>query len=226
MNKSNLADKDEESMDNGLDTAPGTASNLGFGGATSMANGLLGVQGEEKRTSLLDMIKDNLTRTGKYQSDSELITGMLMIFAGNWVHVLEASQKVVLGYLRELGNQKVAAEKYSSDMRVLVLSDDIPQRFYPVWACRVLERLSPVPIYIDDSVLQADTVAKTNDLKAALDDMASRYKDVIPSTELVEAICNCNLIMPIENWLSTFDGHLKYVNAGDLVWPAPKMISI
>ncbi|KAJ3034661.1 hypothetical protein HDV00_004800 [Rhizophlyctis rosea] len=127
----------------------GKPSTAGFGPITpaTPGGGMIGDVGaggaganvpEERRTSLLDVVRANLQRQGKttmlyrvivsgqlprdadraelgayyqkffkqYQTETDLITGMLLVFPGCFVHILEASHKVILSFLRDLATPK------------------------------------------------------------------------------------------------------------------------
>ncbi|OAJ41053.1 hypothetical protein BDEG_24707 [Batrachochytrium dendrobatidis JEL423] len=95
----------------------------------------------------------------RQQSENELITGVLLIYRESFAHVLEASQKVVYAFLRDIGSQptfvprtdfiglntdsKPQAEDVNIAMmvntKVLLLSDNTSERSYPFWASKVID---------------------------------------------------------------------------------------
>ncbi|KAI9353304.1 hypothetical protein DFJ73DRAFT_324866 [Zopfochytrium polystomum] len=225
----------------GLSTVPNAFTSSG----TNNNNGNNNMsQNDDKRTSLFDVIRENLTRIGKtsilyrvvvcgrlanpkersefgtyyqkffkqYQNDTDLITGILLIFPNVWIHVLEATSKVVTAYLRDLdpssSSSSVAATAAAAatDSKLLHMSDDVGARAFPFWACRLID---PIPsltaFYVDEAVYQAGGEAlaaeladisiklcnlgtglsslQKQDLKTALDEMPYRYKDLIPRVE-------------------------------------------
>ncbi|KAJ3196110.1 hypothetical protein HK101_010041 [Irineochytrium annulatum] len=263
----------------------------------------MGQSSDEKRSSLLDVVRDNLNRQGKsmmyrvvvtgelrnvaeraeygahnqkffkqYQGDADLITGMLMVLQDTFIHALEASQKVSLAFLRELGvrlppplaaiSDQVKARadleaymrgplpvehRYVKNVRVLLVLEDAGQRFFPFWASRVVEaNPNASAVYVDEAGFAESAVAKTiadlcvafcnigsglsnltkNDLKNALDELPERFKDLMPSAEILRFIAGCKRIMSIDEWLDIFDGHVRVPKESDLVWPMYKAIVI
>lgn len=91
----------------------------------------------------------------RHQSESDLITGILLIYRGSFVHVLEASQSIVYSFIRDIGARKTFAPKTDAstdtksqqpievpmitNARVLLVSEDVGSRFYPFWASRVID---------------------------------------------------------------------------------------
>ncbi|KAJ3103050.1 hypothetical protein HDU97_010406 [Phlyctochytrium planicorne] len=233
---------------------------------------------EEKRVSMLDVVRDTLQRQGKtsmlyrailcgelknptertelgghyqkffklYQSDADLITGMLLALPGTWVHVLECSQRVMLAFLRELGNLRTEnGHKCIKSAKILLMSDDITQRFFPFWASRVIDQ-SSTPFYLDDTMYTEETFPKTladicvnvctigsglsnlskNDLKNVLEELSERFQKQIPRSETIEFISRSNDVISIEEWLTVFDERINTPKDSELVWPAPKSIKI
>ncbi|KAJ3290925.1 hypothetical protein HK104_006445 [Borealophlyctis nickersoniae] len=293
---------------------PGSAA---AGGASALTPGLSA--SEEKRTSLLDVVRDNLQRQGKntmlyrvvvcgelvkdadradfgayyqkffkqYQTETDLITGMLLVLPGCFVHVLEASHKVILSFLRDLKTPpsssttrtrtthltshhaaSVTTEPKPSEggpttttigggtpgstlpltagmklrsCRVLCLADDIPARFYPFWASRVVDPRSDAA-EADADFETEDAGARTvadlcikfatlgaslsslskSDLKPALDELGDRYRNLIPRPEFIIAVSSESHVMSVDEWCELFDGHLEVVLESDLVWPVPR----
>ncbi|ORY43039.1 hypothetical protein BCR33DRAFT_717770 [Rhizoclosmatium globosum] len=283
--------------------------------------------GEDKRTSLLDVTRDNLVKQGKtfilyrvivcgklddsskkteisshyqrffkvFQNDSELITGMLLMFQDTYVHVLEASEKVVTAFLRELrgilpasfprtpevfqtppdssnpspnnNNNNAAAaaaenaslaigssfsssirNQYFSASKVLLLAGDVSGRTYSFWASRSIELgAGAAPYYVDEMMFNEENLERTiaklcvditsigiglsslskADLKQAMEDMASKFEDVLPRNEMIKYIMNeCHAMTTVQEWAEIYDSHMEVAQTTEHVWPAPKMIEV
>ncbi|KAI8855324.1 hypothetical protein BC829DRAFT_378596 [Chytridium lagenaria] len=224
---------------------------------------------EERRVSMLDVVRESLQRQGKlwfcgelknpserdrvgryltqktahyqkffkqYQSDADLITGMLLVLPGTWMHVLECSQRVMLAYLRELGNvRNESGHKCVKNAKVVLVSDDITQRFFPFWASRVSSKNGP-PFYIDEAMyternyykerMLADMSVNLCNIGSGLSNLSKRFQKLIPRSETIQYLSNLNDVISIEEWLAVFDERITTPKDSELVWPAPKPIKI
>jgi hypothetical protein len=64
---------------------------------------------------------------------------------------------VFLAFMRDL-----KTVKFFKNVRVLLISDDIPVRHFPFWASRIVEPIPGLtPYYVDDTAFQEDTIPKT-----------------------------------------------------------------
>ncbi|KAI9106243.1 hypothetical protein DFS34DRAFT_602774 [Phlyctochytrium arcticum] len=270
----------------------------------------------ERRTSLLDVVRDGLQRQGKtsvlyrlvvcgmtkgadrqeilaqyqkffkqYQTDTDLITGLLILYPDTYVHLLECSTKIAYAFMRSLGGQAVSgmsgagtssqissssANSLSShqqpkegatthpiapsfpDSRVLLVLDDVPSRMFPFWAARMIEQRGGDFMgaggfgdlgggtqggddEVDEEVLAEtciglcrvgvglSTMGKT-DLKTALDELSTQFKDFMPRPDLLSQLTMSKNIMSIREWLETYDGSLDFCLESELVWPAQKSL--
>ncbi|KAJ3222751.1 hypothetical protein HK099_001966 [Clydaea vesicula] len=243
------------------------------------------ISDDQKRISLLDVVRDNLQRQEKtqiiyrvivcgeivrnqlvnqttqnfqndvgvhhqkffkqFQVENEMITGLLILHTSSWIHILEASQPVAISYLKELDSNNSKALVKS--IKVLLLQEDIRERCYPYWASRSIDfNLGEGDKEFDDNRLQGDELVKTvtdlsvtmlklgtnlsnlaKDLiKPALDDLAEKYRHMIPFPELITALSNCDSIINLKDWLETFQGHISWVSESEIVWPAQKLLVV
>ncbi|KAI8819896.1 uncharacterized protein EV422DRAFT_532677 [Fimicolochytrium jonesii] len=229
---------------------------------------------EEKRTSLLDVVRDGLARTGKttmlyrvtfcgsvaegaekseigahyqkffkqIQNETDLITGLLVVLDTTWVQVLEATSKVIYTVLRDLHRSSSSPiSSITTNVKVLMIQDDIPNRAYPFWASRNNEAKSTGPMDpdaedpVDAAVIagvcvglcgiggKLGTLTKA-DLKTALDDVGTHFQDLLPRASVLERIATSNKVMGIDEWLELFANHLNPVLESELVWPAQQTL--
>ena len=152
-------------------------------------------------------------------------------------------------FTRELGrNQDSHGKTLFKNVRILVSSNDVPKRYFPFWASRVVEMKSMesgagdladpssfsheriVDLVTDCTVAMTKLghqLSNTNklDMKLAIDDLYNEHKNLFPRQELVIALANTELLMTIQEWLETYDGHTNLVLDGDVVWPVPRPIA-
>ncbi|KAJ3166233.1 hypothetical protein HDU88_003456 [Geranomyces variabilis] len=228
------------------------------------------VAGEEKRTSMLDIVRDGLGRSGKvtmlyrvvvcgkhaatganrnelavhyqkffkqYQAETELITGLLVIMDKVWVHVLEASSKVTYAVLRDLNRSSLF-----TDVKVLLLQDDVPTRFFPFWASRnndVAAEGGVTDADLDENVREGNVAAvcvglcsvgtrlgslSKAELKSALDELGTHFRDLLPRSAALERIAESPAVMGIAEWIAVFDSHVSTVLEAELSWPAQQTL--
>ncbi|KAJ3158561.1 hypothetical protein HDU86_002786 [Geranomyces michiganensis] len=226
--------------------------------------------GEEKRTSLLDIVRDGLGRSGKttmlyrvvvcgkhaaastdrnelaahyqkffkqYQAEAELITGLLVVMERVWVHVLEASSKVTYAVLRDLHRSSLF-----TDVKVLLVQDDVPTRFFPFWASRnndVPAEGGVTDADLDENVREGNVAAvcvglcaigtrlgglSKTELKSALEELGSHFRDLLPRPAALERIAESSAVMGIAEWIAVFDSHVSTVLEAELSWPAQQTL--
>jgi hypothetical protein len=64
-----------------------------------------------------------------------------------------------MAFMREVGSK---SQKHFKGTKVLLVTDDINQRYFPFWASRTLEPLQgAVPYYLDEGLFQESNIAGT-----------------------------------------------------------------
>ncbi|KAJ3056310.1 hypothetical protein HK097_007410 [Rhizophlyctis rosea] len=121
--------------------------------------------------------------------------------------------------------------------------DDIAGRFYPFWASRVVD---PKSFDVDQEYDTEEGRAKTvsgvcvnvanlgtslagltkNDLKPALDELADRYRNLMPQPEVITRLSARKDVMSVDQWCEVFDGHVPLTLESELVWPVAKPIVV
>ncbi|KAJ3138481.1 hypothetical protein HK100_012621 [Physocladia obscura] len=212
-----------------------------------------------------------------YNNDTELITGLLILLQDTYIHVVEASEKVVGALMRELcgilpanfpkttaafdtaiiqsgsflhpkAESKSNCSLYFSESKVLLIASDITSRSFTFWASRIIELgVRMAPFYVDEMMFNEDNLEKTlsnlclglctigsglsvlskADLKQAMDDIQTKFADVLPRNETIKYIINeCHNIVDISEWSAIYDEHMDPRDAAEYVWPVPKMIEV
>ncbi|KAI8617238.1 hypothetical protein BC830DRAFT_125281 [Chytriomyces sp. MP71] len=113
-----------------------------------------------------------------YQTETELITGMLFLLQDTYLHILEGTERVVMAFLRTLRGILPSAyartpdslgisasgswSGYFTNSKVLLMMDDAPIRCFGFWASRTVDvRPGMPPVYIDEGMYNEDNVETT-----------------------------------------------------------------
>ncbi|KAJ3233570.1 hypothetical protein HDU81_002126 [Chytriomyces hyalinus] len=138
--------------------------------------------------------------------------------------------------------------RFFTSSKVLLVADDISQRNFSFWASRTIDmKPGASPYYVDEMMFNEENIDKTisnlcedisnigvslsslskSDLKDAMEDMSSKFEDVLPRNEMMRYIVGeCPALLTAEQWAELFDGHMELSLESELVWPAPKMIEV
>ncbi|KAJ3277167.1 hypothetical protein HDV01_000219 [Terramyces sp. JEL0728] len=179
----------------------------------------------------------------KEQTEMDIITGILLSFKGSFIHMLEvlqtnkAPKKIVYSYLTNIAsNPKSELKKdtipFISSSRVLVLQEDIQDRFFPFWASKIVE--SDGSAYSDFSQMEESSLDELSEMKQAFEEIVDRYHQFIPSSQMISELAIFRGLVSVEEWVKTFhqeDMDLtlesgKFLLIAELVWPAEKPLVI
>ncbi|KAI8895306.1 hypothetical protein BC833DRAFT_601771 [Globomyces pollinis-pini] len=183
----------------------------------------------------------------KEQSEAELITGILLTFRTSFIHVLEAPKRIIYQFLEDVyaNPEKAPDVPMTQNTRILVLMDDISDRYFPFWASRVIEKDEPVKtdLQIMDEKAVDDLISgvcismfkigtslsnlNRSEMKQAFEEISDRYSQYIPSGQLIHDLASFNGIESVEEWIHEFhQGYMPIAMESELVWPAPKTLVI
>ena len=153
-----------------------------------------------------------------------LFSKTIIFMSWRYNNLRQASRALVLLFLRDFQNN-------ASQHRVLVLSDDCNERYYPFWASRMIdikEEPGDVdkmafsdPVQLDKLIADVcigllrigqnlSTLSKA-DAKKGFEEFADRYRKELPNPSLVGALSSCVGIMSIDDWLEIYQEHFKLV---------------
>ncbi|TPX64430.1 hypothetical protein CcCBS67573_g08406 [Chytriomyces confervae] len=147
---------------------------------------------------------------------------------------------------RKSRGSSMRGHRFFSSSKVLLVADDIAQRNFSFWASRTIDmKPGASPYYVDEMMFNEENVDKTisklcedisniglslsslskSELKDAMEDMSSKFEDVLPRNEMIRYIVGeCPSLLTALQWKELFDGHMELSLESELVWPAPKMI--
>ncbi|KAJ2996350.1 hypothetical protein HDV02_006614 [Globomyces sp. JEL0801] len=140
----------------------------------------------------------------KEQSEAELITGILLTFRTSFIHVLEAPKRIIYQFLEDVyaNPEKAPDVPMTQNTRILVLMDDISDRYFPFWASRVIEKDEPVKT--DLQIMDEKAVDDLSEMKQAFEEISDRYSQYIPSGQLIHDLASFNGIESVEEWIHEF----------------------
>jgi hypothetical protein len=168
---------------------------------------------------------------------------MLLIYSNCIIHCLEGSQKVTFAFMNEMIKNPTFKEN-----KVLYFVDDVV-RVFPFWSSRIVDRKGGggkegienfniskandeiLCKVISDTVFMMISIGqylaniKDGDLKTALDELAKKYKHMIPTQDVVIALTECDDILNSNEWHSLYATEHKLLLEEELVWPVTKPIA-
>eukprot|EP00842_Homolaphlyctis_polyrhiza_P004782 jgi/Hompol1/5304/HPOL_004314-RA len=174
---------------------------------------------EEKRQSYLDVVRESLEAQNKTSMTYRVVV------VGELAKELD---RVEYSYPNSAEMQTaLPATLMMSNVRILLLSDDVSSRFYPFWASRVIDSKDDASREVDMSLFaDNDSLDKLSELKHAFEEITERYRELLPHQNLLCEIAACGGIMSVEEWLEAFEGHMKLTLESELVWPAAKPLAV
>ena len=90
------------------------------------------------------------------QSDTELITGLLLLRHASWLHVFEASQANIRKLTKEISNHASLFEK----IRILNYEEELHGRGFPVWAHKQIDSKNSKEL-MDDRMFDENNLCET-----------------------------------------------------------------
>lgn len=178
----------------------------------------------------------------KLQADNQVITGVMLILPGTFIHLLESSAKVIEAYMRHLQDHETSSITILSQTRVLMSQGDVGStRLFSFWSSRIVDmrvmetsklesskysRMELEQVLTDTCMNMAvlgQRLSKLSntDLKKAMEELYETYKNLIPRDDAVNEICLDARVLSIGEWISAhceFSGVASPLES-DLVWP-------
>lgn len=190
----------------------------------------------EDRLSRIDIGEE--TEKWIFENGKDEFTGIQLSIAQHFIHILEASSTEalydLLGWLQKLNETD---HPPFSALNVLALTEDNPTRLYGFWAQKTLtaqasnEEMSHIraeekawEVYnnmcmIGQKVSQV-LGTKVNTGSALASALKSTATDLIPSPELLAALCS-DRFPALEDFLVMYQGPITVVQDNELIWPTP-----
>lgn len=169
------------------------------------------------------------------QFQVEIITGLLLLYPGHFVHIVEGPENV----LHELldGVTAKSTEHVMKDLKLLVYKYDAPTRLFSMWSFRVLNLMS---VRMDESKMQDSLEVKVSEaisfllklanelskfpksqLKANLDQLTTKFANMLPPQDLLESLLKEQKLSTVYEYHRKNNFPLNLTLDSELVWPIP-----
>lgn len=155
-----------------------------------------------------------------------------MVYPDCCLHLVEASSQVIMELLRELSNSGPAP--LLIDVRVLVSSEDVPERAFPFWASRLVgaarnesfdSATDQVEELVADTYLNVlkigsrlSTLPKT-EINSHLDNLRKNFREAIPHEERLAGFIESDKAVALDVFLDIYDAPVDLKLESDLTWP-------
>lgn len=175
--------------------------------------------------------------TGQFQI--ETITGLLLIYPGHFIHVVEGPENL----LKDLvyGVNDIISGNFMKEVKLLVYRNDAPTRLFSQWSSRVLNLIS---VRMDESKNQDALEMKVTEainlimklakkfakipksqLKTNLDQLASKFSTVLPPQDLIESLIKTKELPLLSTYQKKTLQPTQVTLDSELVWPLQKDFS-
>ncbi|XP_056390642.1 testis-expressed protein 47-like isoform X2 [Hyla sarda] len=180
------------------------------------------------------LIKSNL---------GESISGLLLLYPSCVIHMIEASSEILTGINQDLVQiQNKGESSLLQDVRILVVSHNIPSRLFPQWYFRIV-RLPTM--YLDDfghgqSVETIVEECLTLMMKLGMflsqilepgskgpgEDLYDVAPDLLVREEIICFLIRSGRFLKPQEFLTMYNRPVNSSVASDLLWPAPQQLDL
>ncbi|XP_008820802.1 testis-expressed protein 47 [Nannospalax galili] len=168
----------------------------------------------------------------------EAVTGLLLIYPTSFLHILETSNGTLFRILLDyVVHEKDETEFMIQNMKIIVISHNIPTRLFMQWHVSVIN----VPVMYLDDVTQSQSLAEvttefltlTHRLALHLfktvkvgtkepgDNLHQVAPDLLLPEQIIKYLCNAEEFMDAATFLSMYNKPIHVTLHSDIVWPAP-----
>ncbi|XP_041062867.1 testis-expressed protein 47-like [Carcharodon carcharias] len=164
------------------------------------------------------------------------VTGLLLMHSTHYVHLLESSIDVLYSVIQDLTNQSTEERLIQSDIRILVLSHNIPDRLYRQWLQRPVNL--PVTLMMDTSemepveklvpeclslLLRLGNYIQQNPKKnitGSNHTVSEEIRHLIIKENTIKFLCGSSELMTPQQFLEHYEKSTYVVLDSELVWPS------
>ncbi|XP_063445141.1 testis-expressed protein 47-like isoform X1 [Mytilus edulis] len=183
-------------------------------------------------------LKKNLESAQQY-SEHVSITGLLLVYTKHIVHIVETTTEMLREVIKDSKKNMEASNGLFSQVKILVISHDIPERLYQNWMFKTLEIQSARLDSYDssestdkivlDCLIQllklGNHVAKIpkGNFKNSFDQLHSKCADLLPQQAMLHFLLeedDCSM-MTVKEYLNMYEQPYDVVLDSELVWPLP-----
>eukprot|EP01105_Mastigella_eilhardi_P002237 TRINITY_DN1269_c0_g1_i2.p1 TRINITY_DN1269_c0_g1~~TRINITY_DN1269_c0_g1_i2.p1 ORF type:complete len:228 (-),score=48.40 TRINITY_DN1269_c0_g1_i2:28-711(-) len=186
-----------------------------------------------------DLSKDYDQLWSRYSPDTYgPVTGLSLALPQSTLCVIEAHRKVLWDFARELATAP-DSKLLLRDARILSFSEDCPHRVFPQWDTRVLnfgttlemeglgspqENHQKLVNRTVRNLLRLGGIlsdlhrSDVDEYELALDNVRSRYKDMLPTVEEVTSLLKCPQLFPLCDFFTLYNKPVSINLETELVW--------
>ncbi|XP_076990857.1 testis-expressed protein 47 isoform X2 [Tamandua tetradactyla] len=168
----------------------------------------------------------------------EAVTGLLLIYPTSILHILESSNGTLFQILVDyVDRQKSETEFFIQGMKIIVVSHNIPARFFIQWHVSVIK----VPVMYLDDVTQSQSLEEliseflmqTHKLALYLfktikvgtkgpgDNLHQVAPELLLPEQIIMYLCKSAEFMDPETFLKMYNKPIHVTLDSEVVWPAP-----
>ncbi|KAL2777408.1 testis-expressed protein 47 [Daubentonia madagascariensis] len=168
----------------------------------------------------------------------EAVTGLLLIYPTSFLHILESSNGTLFRILLDyLGHEKDETEFFIQEMKIIVISHNIPTRLFMQWHVSAIK----VPVMYLDDVTQSqslkevitDFITQIHKLSLYLfktikvgtkgpgDNLHHVAPDLLLPEQIIKYLCESEEFMDPATFINMYNGPIHVTSDSEVVWPAP-----
>lgn len=168
----------------------------------------------------------------------EAVTGLLLIYPTSMVHILESSNDTLYQILLDyLNHKKNETDFFIQEMKIIVVSHNIPTRLFMQWHASVIKGSV---MYLDDvtqsqSLEEVTTEFLTQIHKLALhlfktvkvgtkgpgDNLHQLIPELLLPEQTVKYFCRSEELMDPETFINMYNKPIHVTLDSEVVWPTP-----
>ncbi|XP_078274515.1 testis-expressed protein 47-like [Rhinoraja longicauda] len=163
--------------------------------------------------------------------------GLLLMYSNHYVHLLESSIDMLYSVIRDLATPQTEDGVAQSDMRILVMSHNIPDRLYRQWLQRPINM--PVTLIMDTSeiepveklvpeclvlLLKLGNFILQNPKKTITKpnlSVSDEVRHLIIKENTIKHLCGSSDLMSPKKFLELYEKSTHVALGSEIVWPTP-----
>ncbi|XP_027811922.1 testis-expressed protein 47 [Marmota flaviventris] len=168
----------------------------------------------------------------------EAVTGLLLIYPTSLLHILESSSDTLYQILLDyLDHERKETDYFVQNMKIIVISHNIPTRFFMQWHVSVIK----VPVMYLDDVTQSqslnevitDFLTQTHKLALHLfksmkagakgpgDNLHQVAPELLLPEQIIKYLLKCEQFMDPQTFMNMYNKPIHVTMDSEVVWPAP-----
>lgn len=191
------------------------------------------VQAQQCQQELADFF-DQLVKKYSGPLQIEAVSGLFLIYASHFVHLLEGPEQALMEFLTSLSDIEKQEDMVGSSKVVLIVND-VPTRLFSLWNYRCVNIAS---LRMDESKVQESVQSKISDSmvlmmklsqelakvpklqqKGVLDQLVSKHSHLLIHSDLVESLLKSTELLSADEYVKMYTKPLHVTLDNELVWP-------